>query len=201
LKLYQVLFASGLIIFVLMFISPRLCITSCPNDESFVLRKIYSQTARKIIKTHPIIGIGPGNFVSFFIPCNCACSLQPWEIQPVHNLYLLIASETGLFGFAIFMFFIISSLIISLKFKNHKFIKNSKSTHSILSVLANKLKLQDFRGKLVNIFSNIFLLLFLLFLLLGFFDHYFWTIPQGQFLFWLTFALVVSSKKHPLKKL
>lgn len=37
--------------------------------------------------------------------------------------------------------------------------------------------------------------LFLALLLIAFFDHYFWTLPQGQFIFWLTLALLVSFSK------
>ena len=33
--------------------------------------------------------------------------LEPWEYQPVHNIYLLICSEIGIVGFAIFCLIII----------------------------------------------------------------------------------------------
>ena len=33
------------------------------------------------------------------------------------------------------------------------------------------------------------------FLLLGFFDHYFGSLPQGQFIFWLALALLITSGK------
>lgn len=43
--------------------------------------------------------------------------------------------------------------------------------------------------------QNLFSLLFLLFLFLGFFDHYFWTLPQGQLPFFLALAFSAYSSK------
>jgi hypothetical protein len=40
--------------------------------------------------------------------------------------------------------------------------------------------------------DNLFYSLFLGFLLLGLFDHYFWTLLQGQIIFWLALALTVN---------
>lgn len=46
------------------------------------------------------------------------------------------------------------------------------------------------------IFRNkLFALLITDFLLLGFFDHYFWSLPQGQFIFWLALALLIISSR------
>jgi O-antigen ligase len=159
------------IIFLMIFAAfPRLHLKNCFNDRSYDLRKAYNQTAFKVIHENPILGVGPGNFtlvLAGVVETSQVleiASLQPWELQPVHNLYLLIASEIGLVGLIIFIFFLLR----------------------LSSVIPyNK----------TGIRQNLFLYLFLAYLFLGFFDHYFWTLPQGQMLFWLCLAFFVSSSR------
>lgn len=186
-KFYQIVAATVVVIAVLLFISPRFCFTHCPGDQSSALRKIYSQKAFELIRANPLTGVGPGNFTSFFTPCNCACGPKPWEIQPVHNLYLLIASEIGLFGLAVFLLVLASNFELKIKelftkLQNYK-IKNLKkdTTH-------------------VSSNSSIFTILFVSFLFLAFFDHYFWTLPQGQLIFWLSLVLAISPGFSKIEK-
>lgn len=160
--------AGGLLVVGVFFVCfsafPRLHLTNCLNDQSYNLRKVYNQAAFQIIHTHPFLGVGPGNFTLALknIETEYSPSLQIWEIQPVHNLYLLIASEVGLIGLIIFLIFIF--MLISPK----------------------NITLKNY---------NSFLYLILAFLILGFFDHYFWTLPQGQMLFWLSLAFFINSQK------
>lgn len=55
--------------------------------------------AGQIIKDHAILGVGIGNYT--FELQNKYPDLVLWDIQPVHNVYLLILAELGLFGFLI----------------------------------------------------------------------------------------------------
>ena len=45
----------------------------------------------------------------------------------------------------------------------------------------------------IDLCAGCLLLIFLGFLFIGFFDHYFWTIQQGQLTFWLIAGLLVAS--------
>ncbi len=51
------------------------------------------------------------------------------------------------------------------------------------------------RIKFNNIIKDPFTILFFLTLLIGLVDHYFWTLPQGQMLFWLSLAFFTASSR------
>lgn len=114
----------------------------------------------QLSKKNFIFGIGIGQFVSELKSHN-PTNLEEWNLQPVHNLYLLIWSEVGFLGLLLISVFIIRNI--------------------------------DFKKSLHQ--KNTFLISGGGFLILGFFDHYFWTLPQGQFIFWLSLALLASSGK------
>lgn len=125
------------------------------QEQSVGLRLFYAQISFLIIQEYPLTGIGLGNFVwEIRMMLNLFYS---WLHQPVHNIYLLIASETGLIGLFFFFMFLYQLL--------RRFIKRKE-----------------------------FLLIALLFsfLFIGLFDHFFWTLQQGQLIFWilLSFASI-----------
>ena len=57
---------------------------------------------------HPLIGVGLGNYLTE-LP-NYLVSRQIYFLQPVHNIYLLILSETGVIGFSFFLFVLWNTL-------------------------------------------------------------------------------------------
>lgn len=119
-------------------IFPKLYLSS---DEPAITQRVdYIKAGFRALKERPFTGVGIGNQVS-------------GSAQPIHNLYLLIASETGLIGLALFCFFIIS------------IIRNSK-----------------FEIAKIVLFAILFL---------GLFDHYFWTIPAGQLMLWITIFNII----------
>ncbi len=157
-----------LLIFSVLFVSynilsTRICFNKCGNDNSIDLRFKYIETATSIITKYPLHGVGIGNFITFQKK-HFSKKLHPWEQQPVHNIYFLIASEVGLIGFIAFLYIIISYANIFQK---------------------------GFFGRL----HNPFVLCFFGFLILGLIDHYFWTLPQGMLIFWISLAFFCSSAK------
>lgn len=149
-----------LLIFLIFFstyrvLAPRLCY-KCAGENSIELRQIYSYYAQKIIAENRLLGVGLGNFTLTLK--KKSNNLANYEIQPVHNLYLLIAAELGILGLILWSLFILKSG---------------------LNKPLNKKR----------IFGNPFSSVFIIFLLLGLIDHYFWTLPQGQLLFFLGLAL------------
>ncbi len=129
------------------------------GEQSIGLRLFYSQTSFLIIQENPLLGIGTGNFV--WEIRQMLDLLSSWIHQPVHSVYLLIASETGLIGLFIFLMFLYQLLR-----KFNKELKNKKN----------------------------YLLFFIIcaFLFLGLFDHFFWTLQQGQLMFWLILGLMAG---------
>ncbi len=159
---------SILLLFSLLFVSyntlsPRICFNHCANDNSINLRVEYLKTAHSEIVLHPLQGVGMGNFVTFQKE-KASKKITSWAQQPVHNLYLLIASEVGLIGLALFLY---------------------------LLVHLGQIFKKGFFGRL----HNPFILCFFAFLVLGFADHYFWTLPQGILIFWVCLAFFHSSAK------
>jgi hypothetical protein len=116
------------------------------SDESVIVREQLNAAAISMIRASPIIGSGAGNFL-IQLP-QYLVSRQIYFLQPVHTIYLLIFSETGIIGLAIFLW-----------------------------ICWNALKQKTYRVSLAAC------------LLLGFVDHYFLTLQQGQLLFTVILSL------------
>lgn len=59
------------------------------------------QTALKMIQDHPLLGVGNGNFVSYYDPYIAKypeLAWEDWKRYPVHNSYLKVQSELGVAG-------------------------------------------------------------------------------------------------------
>lgn len=67
------------------------------NDPSFVLRLSLLKASWSIFLTHPIFGVGLGNFIVALGQQSEFSRLIHWY-QPVHNIFVLWLVETGLFG-------------------------------------------------------------------------------------------------------
>ena len=126
------------------------------QPESIKYRQDLNLAAIKMIKDSPLFGVGLGNFL-VRLPEFYQEKGPVRFFQPTHNVYLLIAAETGLVGLGLFLWF----LILTYK------------------------RLLTANYQLLIALSAI--------LVLGFFDHYFYTLQQGQLLFTLLLGLAWSS--------
>lgn len=131
--------------------------------QSLEERNTYFNVSCEIISSHPFIGIGIGQFVYNEHLINSY--LEGWIYQPVHNIYLLIASELGLVGLALFILIILFYLV------------------------------KYFADKNGNILTLLWLCVILCFLLISFFDHYFWDLEQGMIIFLLPFLFLNFDNK------
>jgi len=74
------------------------------NGESIVVRRDLAISAIRIWQHAPLMGVGLGNFLPtlpYFLP-----SRTIYFLQPAHNIYLLLLSETGIVGMGVFGFII-----------------------------------------------------------------------------------------------
>ena len=63
------------------------------------------RTAAAMIRDHPLLGVGKGNYLEL------AHLYNPWALAyPVHNVFLLTLAETGLAGLAAFILFLAGAL-------------------------------------------------------------------------------------------
>ena len=68
------------------------------EQKSLVERQESYGAALAVIKQHPWLGVGLGNYTGFLSKQDNI--VRPaWDYQPVHNSFLLIISEIGLLGF------------------------------------------------------------------------------------------------------
>ncbi len=130
-------------------------------EQSVELRSAYNRLGISLIKKNPM-GVGLGNQVFYAVKAGEYKKLglnQVWQWQPIHNLYLLMASEIGLGGLISFLLFI-GSL----------FCKSKNSEAGILAMATARAILASL-------------------LLFGLFDHFSWTLWQGQLMLWFAIGL------------
>ncbi|MDD3888131.1 MAG: O-antigen ligase family protein [Patescibacteria group bacterium] len=140
-------------------ITSRAAISDQHGDQAVTNRAFYNKITFEIIKKHPIIGIGYGNFVSKMQDFTNQ-KIAWWQYQPAHNIYLLIWAETGIFTLLSLL-----AIIIIISYQ----------------LLVNK-----------SFFNLASFCVLVAFLIIALFDHYIWTIQQGQLLFWIILGFTAT---------
>ncbi len=148
---------SVVLICILMLFIPLSSFLSKSNNPSVYRRFNFVRASYRIIKDFPIFGVGVNNSTILMDTYNFE-SKDIRFTQPVHNMFLLVFSEAGIFSFLLFLGF--------LYFSGKKLLNSS--------------------------YFHLFLISFLQILLLGSFDHYFFTIHQTLLLFWVVFGLALQ---------
>ena len=131
------------------------------NDEAVQLRMLYNRESLESGVNW--FGVGMGNFVSWLMTQDLHISRDLY--QPVHNIYLLIYSETGIIGALLFVAFLIS-------------------------LLRNYYRRTRFR----KLYHFSFMLIVATLLGIGLFDHFLWTIQAGRLVFWLGLGLAAAAE-------
>jgi len=141
------------------FIQERFLSITTSDSHSLILRIKFIKAALFMFFSSPFFGLGPGNFIP-----NLPSFWQLQEtiriLQPAHNLILLILAETGIFGALSFI------LLFGWTF---------------FALFSLKKKYKEAVSLFILSLSSIFFL--------SMFDHYFWTLQQGLFIFWLVLGL------------
>ena len=76
------------------------------DDFLSVSRRVeLNKAAFAMIKASPVFGVGLGNFISRLFDFSQNREVVYW-FQPVHNIFLLVAAETGLIGLGVFLYFL-----------------------------------------------------------------------------------------------
>ncbi len=113
------------------------------------------------VHTNPISVFGSGIGSSYLHQAlNFQVRDNTWLLQPVHSGYLIILSEIGLVGLFVYVYFILRLLFLALG------------------------------DRMFHVKQNLppgTLIFFIAFLALS--DHYFFTLPQGIFIFWIFLAI------------
>jgi O-antigen ligase len=119
-KIGLYIFLGGVFVVIMVVFSDQIVsrFTSAPS-ESGDIRIVLANIAIKMITENPILGVGLNNFTDVMSFYDSTGLSYVWA-HPVHNIYLLIAAEIGLFGLIVFMLKISTFLLTALKVLNSK---------------------------------------------------------------------------------
>lgn len=170
----RILSALGIIIFSLVVCfgvyRPYLAARATVADGAALERIFYARIGLKIIKQYPAFGVGIGESV-LHMQQYAPFKLWPWQIQPIHNYFLLAAAELGIPGALILLWIFLQHLWL--------IIKKIKSQ--------NGFELTTYYLLLTTILAS--------FLLLMQFDHYFYTLQQTQMLLWMILGIIAAETR------
>lgn len=174
--------------------------------KSLEERFIYLAISIKAIVSHIFLGLGNGQFV-LEMQKFASQSLEFWQFQPVHNVFLLILSELGIIGLFLFVWFLLEMFHVE-HFKNKnchaELISASQKESEILkpSTSVGRQVRDDSIGESIlnnnyNILSSSIVSIYFKAILVGFifimlFDHYFWDIQQGQIMLWMIMGVIAG---------
>lgn len=144
------------------------------NEESGNFRLIYNQIGLRMTQDNPVLGLGFGQSILKMNEYSPKW-LQPWQIQPIHNYFLLSSSELGI---------LFTLLLVALIFYPVYL-----SASSIWNLFRNRTLA---RSSNITAQTLLGLVVFCIFLLMQV-DHYFYTLQQGQFLLWIVLGLYYGS--------
>lgn len=82
-------------------------------DSSFRARRGEMMTGILMARTHPILGVGPGNYDNEFQTYAARMGLTPRVIMDAHSLYIQVAAETGLAGL-LALFYLLGSALVEM---------------------------------------------------------------------------------------
>ncbi len=141
---------TGLVLFKDMTIGRFTSIASSA-EQTIVLRSELFKSALRTFFQQPTFGVGFNNSL-----------IYTRTSQPVHNLYLLIAVESGFVGLTFLLY-------VTIKIASNLFRQKTP-------------------------FGILFNVIFVHILILSFFDHYFYTLHQGQLIFTIFMGLSARKK-------
>jgi O-antigen ligase len=100
--------------------------------------------------------------------------LAPWDKQPPHNFFIIVAAEMGIPAMLILVWIFLSHL--------HKLVSSIK--YQVLS-----------KNREHTTYYILLATIFICFLILMQFDHYFYTLQQTQMLLWLILGIIAAEIK------
>lgn len=75
------------------------------EQKSVTERELYFTQAAGLIKSHPLLGVGSGNY-PLVLEKEDNSAHNVWDYQPVHNVFALLWAESGLFALLSFLGFL-----------------------------------------------------------------------------------------------
>lgn len=173
-----VLFVSLLFLLMVLFGVEHIFFQRFLFEDSSALqeRTAYLSASFQMLKAHPF-GVGLGGF-TLLMQYFSVDKFMPWIFQPVHNVFMMVANETGILGGVVFL-----GIFIVL----------------FLSLIDAKKRV---RSESERQYGAVLIALLFAIMTISLFDHYFFTLYSGQVLLFFYVALAssfVSKSLLPLK--
>ncbi|MFZ2299888.1 MAG: hypothetical protein WAW00_01985, partial [Candidatus Moraniibacteriota bacterium] len=191
-----IILGSIMIGFVLFSFNLKLFIAQ-PIMERF----FYMKSLTRLSAGYYFEGLGIGQFV-FNMQQFFDSDLLYWQLQPIHNVFLLIFSEVGTIGLGLFIWFFAyaflrnktnvprGTLEAELTECSTWNISGAQSTKVFHVEQSNNTGVNE-HAKHAKDMTGVYLFrsLLMMMIIIMFFDHYYWDIQQGQLLLWIIVAL------------
>lgn len=179
-------------------IFPRAQVTL--SEPSVTYRLTYNEMALDLIKNNPL-GVGLGNQVFYSVQNQVYQKFgmdKLWQWQPVHNIYLLMASEIGVLGLIAFLVFI--GGLFSVIARSLPAGQAGLRRGNLIPVchshddgnLDPRLRGKDTLCRLESVIPLIMLLALLAF---GLVDHFLWTLEPGRLMLWVVIGIIMGTSK------
>jgi O-antigen ligase len=143
-------------------------------DKAYKERRSYNRVALEMIQQSPIFGLGPGESL-LHMEQGLGVGLEPWQVQPIHNYYLLLAAEIGVPALLLFLYYL---FVVG--------------WGGLRRVFARSAQNPNLPYLLAGLGACCVLMLF---------DHYFYTIQPTILLFWLWLGLTAGEVAHETDKI
>lgn len=165
-KIRNIFFAGFLVLFTILYLTVNNLRFLAPSEiiHSVIPRQDLVEISLSAIQQHPLFGLGLNNF--YYYEGTIQTEFTSVYLQPVHNIFLLIASQVGIVGLSLFLYFL---LVVTQSAWKHA--KHERKIFSCTEV------------PLVLVASLIFV---------GMFDHFFLTVQQGELMLALILGLSFS---------
>jgi len=165
-----IIFGGIIVLSLLLPFASRDFLTKYFSDNQTIMRRLaLAEISQEMIFEKPILGVGLNNYILKLSQQNLYPQVS-WWLQPVHNIFLLIFSETGLVGLLLFLFLIFKAMEGSLKIS-----------------LQSRVPLCRINYKLI--------IPILFILITGLIDHYWITLQQNILLFAMVLGLSLRKWK------
>lgn len=139
------------------------------SDKATIERRFYNNTGIQIIKNHVLAGVGMGESL-LHMEQYSGRVLQPWQKQPPHNYFIIVAAEMGLIMLLLILLFLSKHILFVLRSLINSNTQEEKQYFILLGCI------------------------FVSILVLMMFDHYFYTLEQTKLLLWITLGIIAAKK-------
>ena len=181
----RILLGIGFVLIFFLFIKPDIhsFLTKSLDERLFHVEQLpYVNVPRGTI----MYGIGMGQFIPAL---KSLPNILPWQIQPIHNVFILIASELGIIGLFVFLWFLYKLFHLPCRQTGvEQFVKNNILQQSKVTMSTQR----DTITERLCLIKTHFKSILIAFIFIMLFDHYFWTIQQGQIFLWVALAAIAG---------